>query len=59
MAQTGGGLMISGVTTIIISRCGHDTTGCDADEDCDDGLECVGEGTDRKCFDIDECEDPR
>ena len=40
-------------------RCGHDTFGCDGDEDCLGGLECVGEGTERKCMDIEECTDPR
>ena len=40
-------------------RCGHDTFGCDGDEDCLGGLECVGEGIERKCLDIDECTDPR
>ena len=34
-------------------------TGCESDEDCNDGLECVGDGTARKCVDINECSDDR
>ena len=29
------------------------------DEDCNAGHECVGEGDQRRCLDIDECSDPR
>ena len=41
------------------SRCGHNTLGCEQDQDCNDGHECVGQGTQRKCVDINECTDPR
>ena len=41
------------------SKCGHDTLGCETDEDCNSGHECVGTGTGRKCMDIDECNDQR
>ena len=32
---------------------------CKEDEDCNAGHECVGEGDQRRCLDIDECSDPR
>ena len=41
------------------ARCGHDTFGCDTNQDCNDGHECVGTGTNRKCMDINECTDNR
>ena len=42
-----------------LTKCDHDTLGCFNDGDCNDGLECVGTGLERKCLDIDECTDPR
>ena len=42
-----------------LARCGHETFGCDGDEDCYEGLECTGADTERRCVDIDECQDPR
>ena len=42
-----------------LARCGHETFGCDGDEDCHQGLECIGADTERRCLDIDECQDPR
>ena len=47
------------VSAEYLARCGHQTFGCDGDEDCHEGLECVGEREERRCVDIDECEDPR
>ena len=41
------------------SRCGHGSYGCETDEDCNDGHECVGTGTNKMCVDIDECTDHR
>ena len=34
-------------------------SGCATDADCDTGLECVGEGYERKCMDYNECTDAR
>ena len=42
-----------------LTRCGHGEYGCETDLDCQDGHECVGSGTDRRCLDIDECTDHR
>ena len=33
--------------------------GCKNNDDCSPGLECQGEGIEKKCQDIDECTDPR
>ena len=33
--------------------------GCKDNNDCTAGLECQGEGADRKCQDLNECTDPR
>ena len=33
--------------------------GCKDNNDCTAGLECQGEGADRKCQDVNECTDPR
>ena len=42
-----------------LTKCGDGVYGCETDADCNDGLECVGDGTARKCVDINECSDPR
>ena len=34
-------------------------SGCATDADCDPGLECVGQGYERKCLDYNECTDAR
>ena len=34
-------------------------SGCATDADCDTGLECLGEGYERKCVDYNECTDAR
>lgn len=33
--------------------------GCKDNNDCTEGLECQGEGAERKCQDFNECTDPR
>ena len=33
--------------------------GCADNAECKEGLECVGEGEERRCLDINECRDPR
>ena len=40
-------------------KCADGVIGCETSSDCQDGLECVGSGADRKCSDINECSDIR
>ena len=41
------------------AQCDDGVFGCETDDDCKDGLECVGEGSNRKCTDINQCTDIR
>ena len=40
---------------IFLSRCGHNQYGCETNDDCLTAHRCVGEGTNRRCRDINEC----
>ena len=42
-----------------LTKCDDGVIGCENDEDCNEGLECVGDGAARKCVDINECSDDR